>query len=84
MNVIPHIPYSPNLAPCEFSLFLNPKLVLKVKRFGNIIMIQEQLHAVLGELQNNNSAIASNNGIIAGHTALCHNSDYEQDSIFKK
>jgi hypothetical protein len=51
MTVIPHIPYSPNLAPCHFSLFLKPKLLLKVKRFGNIVMIQGQLHAALGKFK---------------------------------
>jgi hypothetical protein len=30
MTIIPHPPFSPDLAPCDFSLF--PKMKLKLKR----------------------------------------------------
>jgi hypothetical protein len=55
-----------------------------MKRFGNIIMIQEQLHATLGKFKYSNSAIAPNNGIITGHNALSHNCNFEQDSMVTK
>jgi hypothetical protein len=33
MDVIPHPPYSIDLAPCDFVLFKKVKLKLKVRRF---------------------------------------------------
>jgi transposase len=40
MAVIPHPPYSPDLAPCEFFLYLKIKLKLKGRRFDTI----EEIH----------------------------------------
>jgi len=39
--VIPHTPYSPDLAPCDFFLFPKMKLKLKGRRFDTI----EEIHA---------------------------------------
>jgi hypothetical protein len=36
MAVIPHPPYSPDLAPCDFFLFPKMKLKLKGRRFDAI------------------------------------------------
>ena len=33
MTVVPHPPYSPNLAPCDFFLFPKMKMKLKGRRF---------------------------------------------------
>jgi hypothetical protein len=51
MAVVPHPPYSPYLAPCDFFLFPRMKSKLKVRRFQDVTEIQEQsltiLHAIL-------------------------------------
>jgi hypothetical protein len=50
MAVVPHPPYSPNLAPCDFLLFTRMKSKLKGCRFQDVTEIQEQsltvLHAI--------------------------------------
>jgi len=47
---VPHSPYSPDLAPVEFFLFLKLKTALKGRRFQTIEEIKEnairELHAV--------------------------------------
>jgi hypothetical protein len=50
IGVIPHPPYSPDLAPCDFFLF--PKLKLKLKGcwFDTIEEIQAELQRVLDTL----------------------------------
>jgi hypothetical protein len=50
MAVIPHPPYSPDLAPCDFFLFPNMKLKLKGRRFDTIDEIQAESERVLGTL----------------------------------
>jgi hypothetical protein len=47
MAVIPHPPYSPDLAPCDFFLFPKMKLKLKCHRFDTIEEIQAQSQRVL-------------------------------------
>jgi hypothetical protein len=47
MAVIPHLPYSPDLAPCEFFLFPEMKLKLKGRRFDTIEEIQAESQRVL-------------------------------------
>jgi hypothetical protein len=47
MAVIPHPPYSPNLAPCNFFLFPKMKLTLKGRRFDTIEEIQAESQRVL-------------------------------------
>ena len=42
MTVIPHPPYSPDLAPCDFFLFPKLKLRMKGRRFDTIQEIQEE------------------------------------------
>ena len=42
MTVIPHPPYSPDLAPCNFFLFPKLKLQMKGRRFDTIEEIQEE------------------------------------------
>jgi histone-lysine N-methyltransferase SETMAR len=48
--VVPHPPYSPDLAPCDFFLFPRLKSTLKRKRFQDIVEIQlnmtRQLQAI--------------------------------------
>jgi len=47
MTVIPHRPYSPDLAPCDFFLFPKLKLWMKGRTFDTIEEIQEESHRVL-------------------------------------
>jgi len=46
-TVVPHPPYSPDLAPCDFFLFPKLKLRMKGRRFGTIEEIQEESQRVL-------------------------------------
>jgi hypothetical protein len=50
VTVVPHSPYSPDLAPCDFFLFSKIKSKPKGRRFQNVTEIQEQsltvLHAI--------------------------------------
>ena len=48
--VIPHPPYSPDLAPCDFFLFPKMKLKLKGRRFDAITEIQAETQKVLNTL----------------------------------
>jgi hypothetical protein len=41
---LPHPPYSPNVAPCDFYLFSKLKLKLKVRYFGTMENITDELH----------------------------------------
>jgi hypothetical protein len=46
MTVIPHPPYSPDLAPCDFC----PFSLLTLHHFGTIEVIEEESQAVLTTL----------------------------------
>jgi histone-lysine N-methyltransferase SETMAR len=50
MAVIPHPPYSPDLAPCDFVLYPKMKLKQKGSRFETNEEIQAELHRVLDTL----------------------------------
>jgi hypothetical protein len=50
MTVIPHPSYSPDLAPCDFSLFPQFKLKLKCHRFDTTEVIEAESQAVLNTL----------------------------------
>jgi predicted acetyltransferase len=50
MAVIPHLPYSLDLAPCDFFLFPKMKLKLKGRRFDTIEEIQAESQRVLDTL----------------------------------
>jgi hypothetical protein len=50
MAVIPHPPYPPDLAPCDFFLFPKMKLKLKGRRFDTIDEIQAESQTVLDTL----------------------------------
>jgi hypothetical protein len=47
MTVIPHSPYPPDLAPCDYFLFPKMKLKLKGRRFDTIEEIQAESQRVL-------------------------------------
>jgi hypothetical protein len=50
MTVVPHPPYSPNLAPCDFFFFPKLKLRMKGRRFDTIEEIQEESQRVLDKI----------------------------------
>ena len=53
MTVVPHPPYSPDLAPSDFSLIPKPKMKLKGRRFQTLEEIQRESQAVLNILRIN-------------------------------
>ena len=48
---LPHPPYSPDLAPCDFFFFPKMKLQLKGHRFGRVEEMQRESQNVLGTLR---------------------------------
>ena len=53
MTVVPHPPYSPDLAPSDFFLFPKLKMKLKGRRFQTVEEIQAESQAVLNTLREN-------------------------------
>jgi len=53
MTVVPHPPYSPDLASSDFFLFPKLKMKLKGQRFQTLGEIQAELQAVLNTLRDN-------------------------------
>jgi hypothetical protein len=53
MVIIPHPPYSPDLAPCNFALFPKLKMKLKGQRFETVSDIQRELQSVLDSIKEN-------------------------------
>jgi hypothetical protein len=53
--IVPHPPYSPDLAPCDFALFPKLKLKMKLKglRFETVSDIQRESQAVLDNIKEN-------------------------------
>jgi len=51
LTTFPHPPYSPDLAPCDFSLFPKMKVQLKGCRFDGLEDIQRESRNVLGKLR---------------------------------
>jgi hypothetical protein len=51
MAVIPHPPYSPDLAPCDFFLFPKMKLELQEHRFDITEEMQDKSQRVLDTLK---------------------------------
>ncbi|PNF17611.1 hypothetical protein B7P43_G13712 [Cryptotermes secundus] len=50
VTVVPHPPYSPDLAPCDFFLFPKMKIKLKGRRFDTVEEIQAETKTVLNTL----------------------------------
>jgi hypothetical protein len=53
MDIFPHPPYSPDLAPCHFALFPKLKMKLKDPRFETVSDIQRESQAVLDSVNEN-------------------------------
>uniref|UniRef100_A0A672JGS6 Tc1-like transposase DDE domain-containing protein n=1 Tax=Salarias fasciatus TaxID=181472 RepID=A0A672JGS6_SALFA len=47
MTLLPHPPYSPDLAPCDFSLFPRLKKQLKGRRFADVEEVTDKAQQVL-------------------------------------
>jgi hypothetical protein len=62
MAVIPHPPYSPGLAPCDFFLFPKMKLKLKGCQFDTTEETQAESQRVLDTLTESTSRKRSKNG----------------------
>jgi len=62
MLVIPHPPYSPDLAPCYFFLFPKMKFKLKGRQFGTIEEIRSESQRVLDTLIEKDFQKAFQNG----------------------
>jgi hypothetical protein len=58
MAVIPHPPYSPDLAPCDLFLFPKMKVKLKGRRFDPMEGIQAESQRVLVTLTENGFQVA--------------------------
>jgi hypothetical protein len=53
MVIIPHPPYSPNLAPCDFAFFPTVKMKLKRQHFETVSDIQRESQAALNSIKEN-------------------------------
>jgi hypothetical protein len=53
MVIVPHSPYSPNLATFDFALFLKLKMKLKGRHFGTVSDIQRKSQALLYSIEEN-------------------------------
>jgi hypothetical protein len=53
MVIIPHPPYSPDLAPCDFALFPKLKKKLKGRRYETVSDIQRESQAFLDSINKN-------------------------------
>ena len=62
MTVVPHPPYSPDLAPSDFFLFPKLKMKLKGRRIQTLEEIQAESQAVLNKLRENDEDQKGSNG----------------------
>jgi hypothetical protein len=53
MVIIPHPPYLPDLAPCDFALFPKLKIRLKGQRFETVSDTQRESHVVRDSIKEN-------------------------------
>jgi hypothetical protein len=67
--IVPHPPYSPDLAPCDFFLFPRLKSTLKGNQFQDITEIQLNMTWQLQAIPKKPTRHALKSGRIAGITA---------------
>jgi hypothetical protein len=53
MVIIPHPPYSPDLAPCDFALFPKLKMKLMLRHIETVSDIQRELQEVHDSIKEN-------------------------------
>jgi hypothetical protein len=59
MVIVPHPPYSPDLAPCDFALFHKVRMELKRRRFGTVSDIQRESKRYWAALREMTSTVLS-------------------------
>jgi hypothetical protein len=81
MTVVLHPPYSPDLAPCDFSLFPQLKIKLKGRRFDTTDVLEAESQAVLNTLTEHNFQDAFKKWQKRWEWCICVQGDYfEGDS----
>jgi histone-lysine N-methyltransferase SETMAR len=55
MVIVPHPPYSSDLAPCDFASFPKLKMKLKGRHFETVSDIQRESQVVLDSIKENES-----------------------------
>jgi hypothetical protein len=73
VSVSPHLPYSPDPAPCDFLLFPRLKITLKGKKFNTSLRCRGILHCIWSFCQRP-TTLALEGGIIT-ETAACSLND---------
>jgi hypothetical protein len=53
MVIVPHPPYLPDLAPCNFALFFKLEIELKVRHFETVADNQRESQAELDSIEEN-------------------------------
>jgi histone-lysine N-methyltransferase SETMAR len=53
MVIVPHPPYSTDLAPCDLAMFPKLKMILKGQHFETVSDIQRELQALLNSIKEN-------------------------------
>jgi transposase len=76
MTVVPHPPYSPDLAPCDFSLFPLLKRKLKGRHFDTIEVMETESQAVLNTLAEQIFQDAFKNWQKRWEWCICEEGDY--------
>jgi hypothetical protein len=62
MVIVPHPPYSPDLAPCDFASFPELKMKLKGRRFETVSDIQRESQEVLDSIKEMTSMVFLKHG----------------------
>jgi hypothetical protein len=62
MAIVPHPPYSPDIAPWDFALFPNLKMKQKGRRCETVSDIQRELQAVLDSIRTVTSTVLLKRG----------------------
>jgi hypothetical protein len=76
MVIIPHPPYSPDLAPCDFALLPKLKMKLKGRRLETVSIIQRESQAVLDSFQDNDFHDAFDAWKKRWDRCICSQGDY--------
>ena len=76
LQLLPHPPYSPDLALCDFSLFPRIKKHLKGKKFDSNSEVEEGLHRVLGDVEENEFKEALQNWFVRMKKCIDANGGY--------
>jgi hypothetical protein len=72
ITTLPHPPYSPGLAPCDFILFRKLKSHLKGHHFGRVENVQAAATRALYSVSSEDSSTAMKSGSNAGIAVFDH------------